>query len=261
MSGGGVPGIRRIGSGPPGLNLFSSVTVHGETVYIAGQVADDRREDVRGQTRQVLGKIEERLREGGTDKAHLLQVMIWLKDIGEVGVMNEEYDQWLAGIEGRPVRATVQAEMVDPSIRVEIMATAARPSRAKVIETEEAAAAVGPYNQGIRTADGLIFASGCIGLDPKTGEFAGESVEEQTHQVLRNLWAILKAGGAAEPSDIIKTTILLDDIGDFAKVNAIYQNFFGSGRVPARATFSAKALPKGAKVEIEAIAQARDDAP
>jgi 2-iminobutanoate/2-iminopropanoate deaminase len=121
----------------------------------------------------------------------------------------------------------------------------------KAVTTSGAPAAIGPYSQGIAT-DGLVFCSGQIGLDPATGDLVEGGVEAQAERALRNLSAVLDAAGCSW-ADVAKTTIFLADIGDFAAVNAIY------GRVmpdppPARSTFAAGALPKGARVEIEAIA-------
>lgn len=175
-----------------------------------------------------------------------------MSDIREFAEMNRAWDEWLDK-DHMPVRATVQAALAAPELSVEIQVTAALPSPAKVIATKEAADAVGPYNQGVVVDDGTIYVSGCIGLLPSGGGMAGASVEAQTDQALKNMRAILKEAGAG-PGDIVKTTILLDDMGDFGKVNAIYKDFFGGGRVPARSCFAAKQLPKGALVEIECIA-------
>ena len=119
------------------------------------------------------------------------------------------------------------------------------------IHTEQAPAAIGPYSQGIQ-AGNTIYVSGQIPIDPATGEFAGEDIAAQTRQSLTNIREILKAGGA-DMSHIVKTTVLLKDIADFAAMNEVYAEFF-TEPYPARAAFQAAALPKGALVEIEAIA-------
>jgi 2-iminobutanoate/2-iminopropanoate deaminase len=121
------------------------------------------------------------------------------------------------------------------------------------IATQAAPAAVGPYSQAIKT-DGLIFASGQLGLDPTTGKLQ-EGVEAQTRQVLANLTAVLSAGGASM-GDVVKTTIFLVDMGHFATVNAIYATAFPSPP-PARSTVQVAALPLGGLVEIEAVALVR----
>ena len=119
------------------------------------------------------------------------------------------------------------------------------------IHTEQAPAAIGPYSQGIK-AGNTIYVSGQIPIDPATGEFAGEDIAAQTRQSLTNIREILKAGGA-DMSHVVKTTVLLKDIADFAAMNEVYAEFF-TEPYPARAAFQAAALPKGALVEIEAIA-------
>ena len=120
-----------------------------------------------------------------------------------------------------------------------------------VLETKNAPGAIGPYSQGYE-ATGFVFTSGQIPVDPATGAFAGEDITTQARQSLNNVKAILEAAGYAL-SDVVKTTVLLDDMANFAAVNAVYSEFF-TENCPARACFAAKALPKGALVEIEAIA-------
>lgn len=121
----------------------------------------------------------------------------------------------------------------------------------QVIVTAEAPAAIGPYSQAIRVGN-LVFASGQIPLHPQTGEVVGETAAEQARQVLRNLQAVLQAAGASLP-DVVKTTIFLTDLGQFAAVNAVYAEFFPENP-PARSTVQVAALPRGVQVEIEAIA-------
>lgn len=123
-----------------------------------------------------------------------------------------------------------------------------------VIATENAPAAVGPYSQATQVGD-LIFTAGQLGLEPTTGDFAGEDVASQTRQALENLRAILEAAGAAM-EQIAKTTIFVADMADFQTVNAIYAEFFESAP-PARSTVEVAALPLGGRVEIEAIAALR----
>jgi 2-iminobutanoate/2-iminopropanoate deaminase len=126
----------------------------------------------------------------------------------------------------------------------------------QAISTSGAPAALGPYSQGI-ASEGLVFCSGQLGLDPATGEVVEGGVEAQTERALRNLLAVLDAAGATA-GDIVKTTIFLADIGDFAAVNAVYTRFMADPP-PARSTFQVGALPKGALIEIEAIARRNHD--
>ncbi|HXH65194.1 MAG TPA: Rid family detoxifying hydrolase [Mariprofundaceae bacterium] len=125
-------------------------------------------------------------------------------------------------------------------------------SKIKPVHSDEAPKAVGPYSQAIRHGD-VLYLSGQIGLDPVSGSLAGDTVEIQARQVMQNLSAVLRAGGAA-PDDIIKANIYLVDMADFPKINAIYAEWLGSHR-PARATVAVAALPLGAKVEIDLIAR------
>ena len=120
-----------------------------------------------------------------------------------------------------------------------------------VIHTPNAPAAIGPYSQAIQ-AGNLLFVSGQIPVDPATGNFAGEDIVVQTRQSLTNVKAILEAAGYTL-NDVVKTTVLLADIADFAAMNAVYAEFFCENK-PARACFAVRDLPKGALVEIEAIA-------
>ncbi len=121
----------------------------------------------------------------------------------------------------------------------------------QAISTTGAPAALGPYSQGIVTGD-LVFCAGQLGLDPATGELAA-GIEAQAERSLRNLAAVLDAAGCSF-ADVVKTTIYLADIGDFAAVNTVYARFM-TDPAPARSTFAVGALPKGARVEIEAIAR------
>ena len=121
-----------------------------------------------------------------------------------------------------------------------------------VITTPSAPAAIGPYSQGIG-AGGLVFTSGQLGLDPKTGDFPAGGVEAQARQSLENVKAVLSAAGLAM-DQVVKTTVFLQDMADFAAVNAIYAEYFPAGAAPARSAVQVAALPKGGLVEIEAIA-------
>ena len=122
----------------------------------------------------------------------------------------------------------------------------------QAVSTGGAPAAIGPYSQGI-AVDGFVFCSGQIGLDPATGELVEGGVEAQAERALRNIAAVLDAAGAAM-ADVVKTTVFLADIGDFGAVNAVYARHMPDPP-PARSTFAVGALPKGALVEIEAIAR------
>ena len=121
----------------------------------------------------------------------------------------------------------------------------------KALHTDLAPAAIGPYSQAIE-ANGFIFASGQLPIDPATGEFAVGGVKEQTRQSLTNASHILESAGV-DLSHVVKTTVFLADMADFAAMNEVYSTFFNAP-FPARSAVAVKALPKGALVEIECIA-------
>ena len=124
----------------------------------------------------------------------------------------------------------------------------------KVIRTENAPAPVGPYNQAIAASGEMVFAAGQIPLDPSTSEIVGANdVVKQTEQVMANLEAVLAAAGA-KPQDIVKTTVFLADMNDFAAMNQVYARYFDEASAPARACVQVSRLPKDVLVEIECIA-------
>ena len=121
----------------------------------------------------------------------------------------------------------------------------------RIIATNDAPKAVGPYSQAV-AAGGLLFCSGQIPLKPATGELVEGGIEEQTTQVLENLGAVLRANGMTL-ADVMKTTVFLTDLGEFAAMNGVYARYFPNNH-PARSTIQVAGLPKGARVEIEAVA-------
>jgi len=121
----------------------------------------------------------------------------------------------------------------------------------KIIQTDKAPKAIGPYSQAVRT-DAFVYTAGQIGLDPATMELVPGGVEEQTRQVLTNLSHVLEAAGT-DLSHVVKTLVFLQDMNDFPKMNAVYAEFFGENP-PARSTVAVAGLPKGGLVEIEAVA-------
>ncbi len=122
----------------------------------------------------------------------------------------------------------------------------------KTIYTLNAPKPIGPYAQAV-VSNGLLFTSGQIPLDPVTNELVGPDIESQTRQVLKNLAAVLEQAGTS-PEKVVKTTIFLQDLADFALVNGLYGDFFGDHK-PARSTIQVAALPKSARIEIELVAQ------
>ena len=119
------------------------------------------------------------------------------------------------------------------------------------IQTDHAPQAIGPYSQAIK-AGGFLFASGQIPIDPQTGQFVPGDIAEQTEQVLKNLSAVLRAGGSSLDR-VVKTTVFLADMDEFARMNEVYGKYFAENQ-PARATVQAARLPRDARVEIDAIA-------
>lgn len=121
----------------------------------------------------------------------------------------------------------------------------------ETVTTDQAPGAIGPYSQAVK-ANGMVFCSGQIPIDPRTGEFVSGGVAEQTQQVLENLSAVLEAAGSSIEK-VVKTTVFLADMNDFAEMNEVYGRFFDTNK-PARATVQAARLPRDARVEIECIA-------
>lgn len=121
-----------------------------------------------------------------------------------------------------------------------------------ILSTNNAPSAIGPYSQGIVASGSLVFVSGQIPLDPATGSVVSEDIEAQTRQSIRNLAAILTEAGA-KLENVVKTTVFLSDMNDFASMNAVYTEFFDKN-CPARSAVQVARLPKDVRVEIEAIA-------
>ena len=121
----------------------------------------------------------------------------------------------------------------------------------ETVTTNNAPGAIGPYSQAVK-AGGMVFCSGQIPIDPATGEFVSEGVGEQTEQVLKNLGEVLTAAGTSL-DQVVKTTVFLADMNDFAEMNEVYGRFFNENK-PARATVQAARLPRDARVEIDCIA-------
>ncbi len=119
------------------------------------------------------------------------------------------------------------------------------------VQTDKAPKAIGPYSQAVK-ANGFVFCSGQISINPETGEIVGNSVKEQTEQVLKNLFAVLEAAGS-DYSKVVKTTVFLADMSTFGEMNEVYEKMF-NGHKPARAAVAVKTLPKNVLVEIEAVA-------
>ncbi|MCL1880137.1 MAG: RidA family protein [Actinomycetia bacterium] len=121
-----------------------------------------------------------------------------------------------------------------------------------IVATDKAPAAIGPYAQANQICQ-LVFTSGQIPLDPVSGEVVGTDVQSQCHQVLQNLKEVLQAAGSSL-QNVVKTTVFMQDMADFAAVNDVYSDYFTGQQLPSRSAVAVKALPKGVLVEIEAVA-------
>lgn len=150
-----------------------------------------------------------------------------------------------------PVSALDSKKSANLARQIRFYLTINRKKMKKVIFTEKAPAAIGPYSQAIEV-NGMVFLSGQIPVDPATGEFVPGGVTEQTIQVFENIKNVLAEAGLTT-ANIVKTTVFLADMSLFAEMNAVYANYF-EGDFPARSAVAVKALPKGALVEIESIA-------
>lgn len=123
----------------------------------------------------------------------------------------------------------------------------------QILNTKAAPAPIGPYNQAVRSGH-LLYTSGQIPIDPNTGNLVNGGIREQTIQVMENLKAVTEAAGSSL-SDVIKTTVFLADMADFAEFNVVYAEYFGEENAPARSTVQVAALPLGSRVEIELVAK------
>jgi 2-iminobutanoate/2-iminopropanoate deaminase len=127
----------------------------------------------------------------------------------------------------------------------------------KIIQTDQAPAPLGPYNQGIVASGAMLFVAGQIPLEASTGQIVGTTIAEQTEQSLQNLTAVVKAAGS-DLSQVVKTSVFLKDMNDFAAMNEVYAQHFGDKNAPARACVEVARLPKDVLVEIECIAMVPD---
>ncbi|MBU0520248.1 RidA family protein [bacterium] len=122
----------------------------------------------------------------------------------------------------------------------------------QIISTDKAPAAIGPYNQAIVAGGAFVFTAGQLPMDPATGDIVGEDIKEQTHLALKNLSAVLQAAGSSL-SNVVKVTVFLQNMSDFAGMNEVYAEYFGASP-PARSAVEVAQVPKGALVEVEAVA-------
>lgn len=231
-----APALTRL---PSGSSLYNRVL---HTAPLTGTGADTS-----AQAASILDTLDAELSTVSSDRSRVLSVTCYLSPSADAAAAS-------AALSSLPVPAMfVPAVNSSSLLSVSVTAAAGNAHPDGVVSTKDAAQAVGPYNQAVVTDAGTVYVSGCIGLTADTGEMAGDTVASQGAQAFSNLRNILAAAGCG-PKDVVKTLVLLDDMKDFAEVNAMYADFFDGVRVPARSCFAAKTLPKGAVVEIEAIA-------
>ncbi|KAK4534973.1 hypothetical protein CDCA_CDCA03G0998 [Cyanidium caldarium] len=229
------------------------------TLHIGALVAGTADLSFADQFRECLAKVDATLERAGSSRADLVSVTIYVARAEHGSAWEPLWREWIG-----QTKVAVTAVVASPTVSgrlVQVSAAAdVTTSPSSAVRTTAAALAVGPYNQAVRDRrTGTVYVSGCIGLrPPPQSDMVGDNVAAQTAQALANMKAILEASGSSV-RHIVKTTILLEDIVDFPVVNAIYEAWLREhgctdDRLPARSTFAAKALPKGAKFEIECIA-------
>jgi len=233
----------------------------GSLLFLSGQIPIDPASgqlvqgDIVAQTERVMENLKAVLDAAGATFGDVLKAGIFVADLADFAKVNETYGKYLP--QAPPARATVQVAALPRGARIEIELVAmgrSAPSPAQApVESAQAPKAIGPYSQAIAVKAGsLLFASGQIPIDPASGQLVQGDIVAQTERVMENLKAVLEGGGAGFDK-VVKTTIYLADLADFAKVNETYARYFPKAP-PARATVQVAALPKSARVEIECIA-------
>ncbi|KAK4530487.1 hypothetical protein CCYA_CCYA04G1344 [Cyanidiococcus yangmingshanensis] len=245
----------------PSLRVFSS------TIFLPVLVADRDHLDGAEQLRSCLHQLDSWL--SSYEDYEIASVRVFVAPGQEQGPIQRVYEQWSNDHDQAPTVTWLEVRPLAPGRDVLIEAVAGQQQQQQqvagwrvpqTVTTMQAAQAVGPYVQAVKLpSSATVYVSGCIGLRPPPhNDLVGPDIESQTIQALSNMKAILNAAGSNVPN-VMKVMILLDDMGDFATVNRIYEAWLREGgctadRLPARSTFAVKTLPKGAKVEIECIA-------
>ncbi len=235
----------------------------GSLLFVSGQIPIDPatgqlvQGDIVAQTERVMENLKAVLDAAGATFDDVLKAGIFVADLADFAKVNETYGKYFP--QAPPARATVQVAALPRSARIEIELVAlSRRAPASVaslapVESAQAPKAIGPYSQAIAVnARSLLFASGQIPIDPVSGQLVQGDIVAQTERVMENLRAVLEGGGAGFDK-VVKTTIYLADLADFAKVNETYGKYFQKSP-PARATVQVAAVPRSARVEIECIA-------
>ena len=235
----------------------------GSLLFVSGQIPIDPatgqlvQGDIVAQTERVMENLKAVLDAAGATFDDVLKAGIFVADLADFAKVNETYGKYFP--QAPPARATVQVAALPRSARIEIELVALNRrapspgSSLAPIQSAQAPKAIGPYSQAIAVSAGsLLFVSGQIPIDPANGQLVQGDIVAQTERVMENLKAVLEAGGAGF-GKVVKTTIYLADLADFAKVNETYGRYFPKAP-PARATVQVAALPRSARVEIECVA-------
>ena len=235
----------------------------GRALFVSGQIAVDPvrdrliKGDVVKQTERVMANLKAVLQAGGATFDDVVKTNIYLADLNDFTPVNETYGRYFQ--KSPPARATVQMAALPRGARMEIECVAATGARASAaadsapVQSAQAPKPVGSYSQAIGSSPGsFLFVSGQIPIDPATGQPVQGDISAQTERVMENLKAVLEAGGASFDK-VVKTTIFVADMAEFAKVNETYGRYFQKAP-PARATVQVGALPRGARVEIDCVA-------
>jgi reactive intermediate/imine deaminase len=238
----------------------------GRVVFVSGQIAVDPAKDrlVNGdaakQTARAMENVKAVLEAAGSTLDDVVKTTIFLTDLADFPKVNDVYGRYFQ--KTPPARATVQVSALSRGARVAVEAVAISPAgdsgaAGGPVSTAGAPKAIGPYSQAVETRAGsLLFLSGQIPVDPKTGELVEGDIAAQTERVMENLKAVLASAGASF-SDVVKTNVYMIDLaGDGTKMNETYGRYFQKS-FPARATVQMAALPKGARIEIECVAVTR----
>jgi 2-iminobutanoate/2-iminopropanoate deaminase len=250
---------------PKAIGPYSQAvqTPAGRFLFLSGQIPLDPATgkivegDIVAQTDRVMQNLQFVLGAAGASLDDVVKTTIFLVDLGDFAKVNETYARYFK--QAPPARATVQVAALPRGSLVEIESVAmpglglAGLGGVKPIQSAQAPKAIGPYSQAMNAPAGqFIYLSGQIPIDPVSGQMVEGDIVAQTDRVMKNLAAVLDAGGASF-DNVVKTTIFLVDLADFGKVNETYGRYFKTAP-PARATVQVRALPRGSRVEIEAIA-------
>lgn len=260
-SGAAAPVAVSTAKAPKAIGPYSQAmeTGAGSLLFVSGQIPVDPatgelvQGDIAAQTERVMENLKAVLASAGTSFSDVVKTNVYMVDlVGDGTKMNETYGRYFQ--KSFPARATVQMAALPKGARIEIECVAAtRGGAPGAVQSAQAPKALGAYSQGMGVSPGsFLFVSGQIPIDPATGHTVLGDAGAQTERVMKNLKAVLEAGGASFDK-VVKTTIFVADMADYAKVNEAYGRYF-SKSLPAGATVQVAALPRGARVAIDCLA-------